>query len=45
MRDESGRDRIISQPFSFEDTSFSFDILARIALMTNISTVVSIFLR
>lgn len=43
VKDESGRERIISQPFSFENVRLSFDILARIVLMTNISTVVSYY--
>lgn len=42
VKDGLKREKIISQPFSLDNTRMSFGLLARIALMTNISSVVSI---
>ena len=40
-RDREGRERGITQPFSIDETTFSFKFWPRLVLMTNISTVVS----
>ncbi|KAF2894815.1 hypothetical protein ILUMI_11361 [Ignelater luminosus] len=39
VRDVEGREKYIAQPFSLDGTRLSFGMLARIALMTNASTV------
>lgn len=41
VRDSNGREYLNSQPFIMDDTRLSFDLLSRIALMTDASTVVS----
>lgn len=44
VKDEFGREKIISQPFSLDGTRLQFGILARFALMGDISAVVSLLL-
>jgi len=41
VTDAVGRTRVVSQPFSLDGTRMNFNLLPRLALMCNISTVVS----
>ncbi|GLV40020.1 hypothetical protein CBL_10916 [Carabus blaptoides fortunei] len=42
VKDEQGRDKTISQPFTLDNSRLKFGMLARIALMTDASTVFQI---
>lgn len=44
VKDEAGRIKVLEQPFSLDGTRMSYQIMARILLMTNATAVVSSFI-
>lgn len=45
VKDEAGRMKVLEQPFSLDGTRMSYQIMARILLMTNATAVVSSFIQ